>query len=332
MVSAPGSTPSDGGYMPHTQGSGRPGPAFVAPGGERKGLRPAGISRLPRKLFGQEVPTAPFRGTATTPGSCLVRAKGFAYLGGRRQRRFLHAPVAQLDSASVFGTDELAEVGNVEMTGQIATTFYIRRGENVRGPVTADQLKGFAREGRIKPTDLISRQESGPWQQAQAVKGLSFPVANQPPAAVRPSPTPAPIPAPAPQPQPQIVYVQAPPAQAVQIVNNIQNTVAAHATAVAIGGRGVAHGGKASALALLLAIIAATATWGAESPGAGMAIASLGVIVALFAVLLALVRWGRGGIAAAIALVVCIGIAMASTSKSIDRPSRTTTDPPATSP
>jgi hypothetical protein len=68
------------------------------------------------------------------------------------------------------------------------------------GPFTADQLRGFAREGRLQRDGLVKRGLNQPWVQAQKVKGLfdSTPAANlsydsgasssvRPPASVAPA-------------------------------------------------------------------------------------------------------------------------------------------------
>ena len=57
--------------------------------------------------------------------------------------------------------------------------FYLKAG-NKFGPVTARILRQLALDGEIKPTDLVSREGSGTWVDAERVKGL-FPPASPAP-------------------------------------------------------------------------------------------------------------------------------------------------------
>ena len=45
-----------------------------------------------------------------------------------------------------------------------AKEYYIRRGNKVMGPVSAEQVRGGIDDGRVRATDQLSEQTSGPWQ------------------------------------------------------------------------------------------------------------------------------------------------------------------------
>jgi hypothetical protein len=57
--------------------------------------------------------------------------------------------------------------------------FYMKEG-NKFGPVTARILRQLALDGEIKPTDLVSREGSGTWVDAERVKGLLPPASPAP--------------------------------------------------------------------------------------------------------------------------------------------------------
>ena len=45
-----------------------------------------------------------------------------------------------------------------------AKEYYIRRGNKVMGPVSAEKVRGGIDDGRVRATDQLSEQTSGPWQ------------------------------------------------------------------------------------------------------------------------------------------------------------------------
>lgn len=54
----------------------------------------------------------------------------------------------------------------------MASRYWVRRNNSVRGPFTAKQLKDFSASGRICPETFIGNAETGPWVKAGTVKGL----------------------------------------------------------------------------------------------------------------------------------------------------------------
>ncbi|HIG39548.1 MAG TPA: hypothetical protein EYQ14_03280 [Gammaproteobacteria bacterium] len=53
--------------------------------------------------------------------------------------------------------------------------YYLKRGEHVFGPYTSRKLYQEAQAGCLLESDLISRSDTGPWTQANQIKGLDFP-------------------------------------------------------------------------------------------------------------------------------------------------------------
>lgn len=51
----------------------------------------------------------------------------------------------------------------------------------VVGPLSDEQLRAMAREGRLRPTDTVAHDKNGPWYPAAQVRGLFPPVQAQPP-------------------------------------------------------------------------------------------------------------------------------------------------------
>ena len=54
----------------------------------------------------------------------------------------------------------------------MALKWMIRRGEKERGPLSSQQLRNLASTGKLKPTDLVRRGETGEWKEASSVSGL----------------------------------------------------------------------------------------------------------------------------------------------------------------
>ena len=65
-------------------------------------------------------------------------------------------PVDQTSPAEPAETEEPEEVA--------AKEYYIRRGDKGMGPVFADNIGSGIADGRLKSTDQLSEQTSGPWQ------------------------------------------------------------------------------------------------------------------------------------------------------------------------
>ncbi len=102
----------------------------------------------------------------------------------------------------------------------MATLWLVRRGEKTTAPLTTAQLKQCARNGQVKPGDLIAKAGTEKWQLAEKVQGIEVPAvasggeitqANATPATREPVvPAPAPVPvaapgtAPSPAPEPQL--------------------------------------------------------------------------------------------------------------------------------
>lgn len=100
----------------------------------------------------------------------------------------------------------------------MATLWLVRRGDKTTSPLTTAQLKQCARNGQVKPGDLIAKAGTEKWQVAEKVQGLELaPVASAgeiieasatPAAREQPAPVPtvatAPQPAPTPAAEPQL--------------------------------------------------------------------------------------------------------------------------------
>ena len=72
--------------------------------------------------------------------------------------------------------------------------FFLNAGQQ-QGPVSAEQLKQLAGEGRLLPSDLVWKEGMAQWAEAKNIKGL-FPPPPLPPAAIAgPPPMPAAAPA-----------------------------------------------------------------------------------------------------------------------------------------
>lgn len=54
----------------------------------------------------------------------------------------------------------------------MAHKWTVKRGEKEHGPLSSDQLRNLARTGKLKPTDLVLRGETGEWKEASSVAGL----------------------------------------------------------------------------------------------------------------------------------------------------------------
>lgn len=102
----------------------------------------------------------------------------------------------------------------------MATLWLVRRGDETTSPLTTAQLKQCARNGQVKPDDLIAKAGTEKWQCAEKVQGLELPavssggeiihakatpavreLADPPPA---PVPTVATVTAPSPSPESQL--------------------------------------------------------------------------------------------------------------------------------
>lgn len=59
------------------------------------------------------------------------------------------------------------------------TQWHIARGDKKHGPVTQESLQQIARNGKLRPTDLLWREGMGEWVLASSVPGL-FPAVSPP--------------------------------------------------------------------------------------------------------------------------------------------------------
>ena len=76
--------------------------------------------------------------------------------------------------------------------------WYYAKGDQKRGPITLDQLRGLARSGELAPSDLVWTEGMADWQQANSLKDLMPPTRSTPPplkatAPVKPTPVTAKI-------------------------------------------------------------------------------------------------------------------------------------------
>lgn len=58
--------------------------------------------------------------------------------------------------------------------------WFVRRGRETRGPFDSDQLREFARRGKIRPSDNTRRGTDGAWHEAGGIQGLFAPGAASP--------------------------------------------------------------------------------------------------------------------------------------------------------
>lgn len=56
----------------------------------------------------------------------------------------------------------------------MASEWYVSRGGKERGPFSSQQIRDFAQQGRLLPSDLLRQGGTGPWAAAAKVKGLVF--------------------------------------------------------------------------------------------------------------------------------------------------------------
>lgn len=176
---------------------------------------------------------------------------------------------------------------------------YVRRGDQVRGPLTVDQVKQLATTNRIRHDDQIGKTAAGPWQIASSVKGLAFPVPD-----LEFEPATVPV-----QPAPQVVYVQAPAQQPVQIINQVSAAAAASATAIAIGGRRGMSG--IAAASIVLSLIGCVIAWTVQ-PHVGALFAVLALFLGVVGAVLGLFIGGvRDNVVAVILAVVAVAICAA---------------------
>jgi hypothetical protein len=93
----------------------------------------------------------------------------------------------------------------------MAAEWFVRIGDVAKGPISSEMLKQLAQKGKLTPTMLIRKGDSGNWIPASRVKGLfpqavpetPQPVAEVTPPAVETTPEPVEPEAVAPAPQPQ---------------------------------------------------------------------------------------------------------------------------------
>lgn len=50
--------------------------------------------------------------------------------------------------------------------------WFVGRGGQVRGPFISDQLREFAKRGKIRPDDRVRQGSNGPWRDAASIPGL----------------------------------------------------------------------------------------------------------------------------------------------------------------
>lgn len=62
----------------------------------------------------------------------------------------------------------------------LAMGLYVRRGENVIGPIEQAKLKELAKDGRLLPTDQLAKDAAGPWTEASKTALFSKPVEPPP--------------------------------------------------------------------------------------------------------------------------------------------------------
>lgn len=92
-----------------------------------------------------------------------------------------------------------------------AREWLVRRGREVRGPFNSDQLREFARAGKIRPDDHLAQGRDGPWHEAASICGLFVATADsQAAVAATPPPSPPLIPPHAQAALPAIVLHEAP--------------------------------------------------------------------------------------------------------------------------
>lgn len=60
----------------------------------------------------------------------------------------------------------------------MATQWLVRRGEKTTTPLSSTQLKECARQGQVKPTDLVAKAGTDKWHPASKVQGLFLPNAT----------------------------------------------------------------------------------------------------------------------------------------------------------
>jgi hypothetical protein len=53
------------------------------------------------------------------------------------------------------------------------TTWYLRNGTDITGPLTTDQLKAMGKGGRVTEGMEVAKSAQGPWHKASAVSGLT---------------------------------------------------------------------------------------------------------------------------------------------------------------
>jgi hypothetical protein len=104
----------------------------------------------------------------------------------------------------------------------VAIEWFIKQGEQEKGPLTSADIRKLAAAGELQPGDLVRKSDMTKWAKATAIKGL-FPNEDAPApapthaAAPRPAPTPKPVPSanvkprprPAPPPSPPLPVPQA---------------------------------------------------------------------------------------------------------------------------
>jgi len=193
---------------------------------------------------------------------------------------------------------ETKKVRILETPLQKPLQLYVKRADQVRGPLTVEQLRQLATTNRIRPDDLVGKSSNGPWQVASNVRGLQFPAPELD------WPT---EPVPVQQPQPQVVYVHAPAPQAVQIVNQVN----ASATAVAVAGgrRGMS---AIAAVSIVLSAIGCLIAWVFGSPTVGAAIVAVAMLIAVIGAVVGLFVGGfRDSVAAVILAVIAFAICAA---------------------
>lgn len=56
----------------------------------------------------------------------------------------------------------------------MASNWIVRRGDKETPPITIEQLKEFAKSGKIRASDMIRREDQTDWQEAKTIKELLF--------------------------------------------------------------------------------------------------------------------------------------------------------------
>lgn len=152
-------------------------------------------------------------------------------------------------------------------------------------PITADDLRGMARDGRLKPEDMVRRDDDQRWHRASGIKGLfpQAPVRREPDPPVE---TARPV---------EVIerVVHAPPVYRPEIRVDIKR-----------------KGSSLGVAGLIMGIIAFLICWIPLVGALGIPLSALGLLVGLLGMLIALARKGAG-IGYPIASIAVSGLALA---------------------